>query len=270
MRAFLYRASAITEGLTFAFIGIVLGALKWEPTKVHLPLWLADFFQWCQSLSGVLLVFLFVVSYLCRMVKRFLRPPHLQKQLKALLEGLQRELFKAEMNNGEAPHDHRVTLFRKGWAWLFRAWPWSGWLIPVERSGHMHRKKGSVFRLSDNSKKVEGVAGQAWARGTVIIQDLPDLEERVEPNVQKDYFAEEKTLVNESHGQYVTLRIGKNSGRLYGIEIDVHAAKAEWVALIQKALTERAMEKRKPRRLANYEAARRLVRDRVPELAAAS
>ena len=88
--------------------------------------------------------------------------------------------------------------------------------------------------------------------------------------IEFKYIGEEKVITEESHGEYVTLRIGKNSGRIYGIEIDVHAAKAEWVALIQKALTERSRVTGKPRRLANYEAARRLIRERVPELAAAS
>lgn len=87
--------------------------------------------------------------------------------------------------------------------------------------------------------------------------------------IEFKYLGQERTE-NELHGEHVTLRLGKNSGRVYGIEIDVNAAQADWVELIQKALTERSKENRKPRRLVNYEATKRLVRARVPALAAAS
>ena len=85
--------------------------------------------------------------------------------------------------------------------------------------------------------------------------------------IEFQYLADEKTE-NEEHGPYVTLRVGKNSGRVYGIEVDVNAAKAQWVELIQKALHERSQEARKPQRPANYEATRKLIKERVPELVA--
>jgi hypothetical protein len=74
--------------------------------------------------------------------------------------------------------------------------------------------------------------------------------------------------VKELHDKYIVLRLGKNSGRLYAIEIDVEAAKAGWVTLIQKAIDERSRDAHKPRRLTNYEITRKLV-ERVPELSAA-
>lgn len=74
-------------------------------------------------------------------------------------------------------HEHRVTLFRwVRWHNCFRKWPWLGWLVPVERSGHTTQKTNIAFLAPDDADRVEGVAGMTWSRRqVVIVKDLPDL-----------------------------------------------------------------------------------------------
>jgi hypothetical protein len=75
-------------------------------------------------------------------------------------------------------HHHRVTLFRYyRWRFCFRRWPWSGWLVPVERSGHTTRRTGVAFKAPDNADQAEGVAGVTWAsRELLPVESLPILD----------------------------------------------------------------------------------------------
>ena len=79
------------------------------------------------------------------------------------------------------PQDHnRVTIFRyRPYLWSFRKWPWSGWLIMLERSGHLTKHGSTVFRSPDDPGQCEGVAGQAWRSGAIRVggpnKMLPDL-----------------------------------------------------------------------------------------------
>lgn len=79
--------------------------------------------------------------------------------------------------------------------------------------------------------------------------------------IELRYVAEEE-LRNENR-EHLSLRLGKNSGRLYGVELDVDALKAQWVQLVTKALRDR---EDKPRRLKNYEVAQEILRQKEPEL----
>jgi hypothetical protein len=74
-------------------------------------------------------------------------------------------------------HHHRITLFKhrrcRGW-WTFGAG--SGWLVPVERSGHTTLKSRAAFRAPDAADKAQGIAGYTWARKRMIfVEDLPDI-----------------------------------------------------------------------------------------------
>lgn len=89
--------------------------------------------------------------------------------------------------------NHRVTLFKyKKWNWvrlrgsvtgLLRGklpakvvGPWTGWLVPVIRSGHTGKDTKAIFWTPDDGRKSEGVAGQCWASDTTVIQPaLPSI-----------------------------------------------------------------------------------------------
>lgn len=73
---------------------------------------------------------------------------------------------------------HRVTLFRyKKWCWnrLFnlKSWnrPWSGWLVPVIRSGHTGKGTKVVFLAPDSGSDAEGIAGLCWSSDAIISRE---------------------------------------------------------------------------------------------------
>lgn len=74
-------------------------------------------------------------------------------------------------------HYHRVTLFKyHQWRPCLRKWPWSGWLVPVERSGHTTQSVSVRFKAPDEADQAEGVAGATWSRmSTVRVSGLPEL-----------------------------------------------------------------------------------------------
>lgn len=96
--------------------------------------------------------------------------------------------------SGDYDDNHRVTLFkyhkryfglflrRKYWSseyfpWTLDRTPWSGWLVPISRSGHTGQNARAVFWAPDSGTKAEGVAGIAWAKGGDMIhfEQLPKI-----------------------------------------------------------------------------------------------
>lgn len=71
----------------------------------------------------------------------------------------------------------RATLFVfVEWRLAFCRWPWSGWLVPVVRSGHTTQSCKSLFRANHRSGGGEGVAGMAWENDqNVYVEHLPDV-----------------------------------------------------------------------------------------------
>ncbi|NUQ01148.1 MAG: GAF domain-containing protein [Armatimonadetes bacterium] len=132
---------------------------------------------------------------------------------------------------GQPAHQNRATLFRfvnwcwvmphcldpertlwrllkptgkawKPWTWRWSCaeyrWPWSGWLVPVARSGHLTQKTKTRFLAPDDGQ-AEGVAGYAWTtKETVTICNLPDLndESRIDDNAVETYAAQTHTSVD--------------------------------------------------------------------------
>jgi hypothetical protein len=79
------------------------------------------------------------------------------------------------------------------------------------------------------------------------------------------YLGDEDTR-DESGGEHVVLRLGRNSGRIYGIVLDVDAMKASWVQLILLALKKREEKHRLPLRHENYALAGQLLQQNEPVL----
>lgn len=114
--------------------------------------------------------------------------PWLVEKLQFILDRYQEGAFNLEECPDETPKDHnRVTLFRyqkwgfvRHWSATKWYWPWgrhhpfSSFLVPVLRSGHMSQKTAIAFHVSDDSDKTEGVAGKAWSCGEALsVIDLP-------------------------------------------------------------------------------------------------
>lgn len=91
---------------------------------------------------------------------------------------------------GDLNDSHRVTLFKyKSWSFARtltpsglkslcknRVWPWSGWLVPVVRSGHTGKRTKIVFSAPDSGRKAEGLAGLCWSSDAVVHEaKLPNI-----------------------------------------------------------------------------------------------
>lgn len=106
------------------------------------------------------------------------------KAIQAVLDVIQVEVMKSPTRFN--PRDYRVTLFRrKKWSW--RGWmnhrrefptarPWSGWLVPIARSGD--DSVSSTTRFFAPAAQVangHGVCGTAWLKGSADIHSLPSI-----------------------------------------------------------------------------------------------
>ena len=100
-----------------------------------------------------------------------------------LLDGLQNAIFPAA--SYPVPDEHKATIFKavksckrdKFWKRVSSvARDKKEWLIPVVRSGHLSQETEACFRICDEGAECSGVAGQAWARNSVVsVHDLPDI-----------------------------------------------------------------------------------------------
>lgn len=109
-----------------------------------------------------------------------------------LLDQHRDALFEKHATAKEDPeHYHRVTLFKRvPWRWAFVRWPWTGWMVPVARSGHTtHSWRIPRFRAPRNyPDKAEGVAGQTWARNkTVPVPGLPEINQESSDKDKETY-----------------------------------------------------------------------------------
>lgn len=145
------------------------------------PTWIISALQWQQGHSLILLT-ICASSYLITYIgRRQIRSPRLTKVLKNVLDDAHSLAF--PLHQGDPMHDHRITLYQrrnimymplgkrdweeKKWYQPHNWWgtdnkPWSGWLIPIARSGHTTQKLRTVFLADKNRARSEGVCGQAW------------------------------------------------------------------------------------------------------------
>lgn len=195
-RAFIYGTAKVIDAVASALVIPVLIAVRWTP-QTPLPPWFESFFRWVQAHGPLIGICLLAASYVCRL-RKFMVHPVTGKVIHAVLTYQQKHIFQDE---GEIAYEHRVTLFlMKRWAWTLRCWPWSGWLVPYERSGALTRKSRSCFRATANQpSRHEGIAGSTWAKQgrTVVVEDLPDLQDPDNPPTEamiRDYA--KRTLVS--------------------------------------------------------------------------
>ena len=108
----------------------------------------------------------------------------------SLLNKIQADCFSHLQSDS---HHHRVTLFKhvrfrwrigewrsKLWPWGKGRTPWSGWLVPILRSGHTTQNSATVFLAPDDADQAEGVAGRTWAKScemTVEGLSLPKIDD---------------------------------------------------------------------------------------------
>jgi len=99
------------------------------------------------------------------------------KVVQVLLDHYWQESFAKDNDTKDDPHHfHRVTMF-KHCRFHFGKWPFSGWMVPVARSGHSTKSGIRHFKASlNNPDQAEGVAGRAFAyQKMVLVSGLPRL-----------------------------------------------------------------------------------------------
>ncbi|MGL6576528.1 hypothetical protein ACSZOM_10095 [Aeromonas hydrophila] len=140
--------------------------------------------EYIKSISPILLIASALFIFIPYLILKFSSSAPILKCVTAKLNTL-RDWLCCDIN-GDYDDNHRVTLFkyqrcyfglifkRKYWSkkwfpWTFERNPWSGWLVPIARSGYTSYDARAVFWAPKSSKKAEGVAGIAWGKGGDMI-----------------------------------------------------------------------------------------------------
>jgi len=105
-------------------------------------------------------------------------PRWIHEQLQAIVDSLRDASFTQRARSNSPVHHHRVTVFRWCYCWRLccwgrkingkRRWPWTGWLVPIARSGHTTKSTNTVFVAPDDADNAEGIAGQTWSQNQVV------------------------------------------------------------------------------------------------------
>lgn len=176
-----------------------------------------DLLRMGQALSGWIVPLAFLAG-LAKLLREKLGSPWKWDLVKNVLDNLREVTFK-DVASGQVEEHYRATLFKHvtfcftSRCWLFRKWPWEGWLVTVERSGQFTLRAREAFWAPDRGESAYGVAGRTLAIGeTIPIVDLPDP-------------ADEKQLDEYARRSFVTaawVRKTQERARCYvGIPIEV-------------------------------------------------
>ena len=176
----------------------IWGATLKAPVDDFSPFW-KGVFLWLQQWAWFGITGLTIGALVIEHMRKRFGSPKAWDSLKAILNFWQAQIFEDEKFSEDPSHYHRITLFKYS-AWInpwtkYRTWLrrraikgwwlnpynflwkypiWSGWLVPVVRSGHLTQNSLALFRVPD-SGDVEGIAGQAFTCKKPIHKVLPDI-----------------------------------------------------------------------------------------------
>lgn len=122
-------------------------------------------------------------------------------KLKYILDEFQKKAFPQLQHQSNSMH--RVTLYRhQQWRVLGRdvlgerccyirkktkRYPWSGWLVPVLRSGHKPLKTNAIFK-APSDKDSEGIGGAAWdSQGVALKRNLQSISSKSNRTTKERY-----------------------------------------------------------------------------------
>jgi len=189
------RASCqVLQWLTYAALGMVGGAKLAAPSAAgpFQPL-----LAYLQGVSWWAMPVIYISNVGFQAGSKAISPPWVWDTVRAVLDQLRVHAFKPAQ--GELMQSNRVTLFKYvRWRWSLCEWPWSGWLVPVERSGYTTRRTDTAFLAPDDGDRAEGVAGRAWASGGVVSKsNLPSVTAD-SPVAEQQRYAEETYISLET------------------------------------------------------------------------
>jgi hypothetical protein len=192
-------------------------SLKADPSKISGKFGdgAATIVQFAQTWAWLAVPGLLLLAAAFGWARATIGDPRIWRVVHDTLDQFREKLF--QHTPDDQMHEHRVTLFQRvPWCWCFRRWPWDGWLIPVERSGHTTQRSGSIFKAPDNADHVEGVAGMTWSRRKpVYVPNLPDLTPSATDAEIQDYAR--NSWVSEEYVRKQRPRFRS----LYGIPVEV-------------------------------------------------
>jgi hypothetical protein len=180
-------------GYGIAILGVLSAAiaatLRSDPAQVekYLGVGISNLVVTAQNLAWMAIPLSVLAIAAMTALQRRIGEPKTWGLVQTVLDQFRARVFSSDSDD---LHEHRVTLFRHvGWCWCLRRWPWSGWLVPVARSGHTTQRTDALFMAPDDAERAEGVAGKTWAlRRTVFIDRLPNLRcDGVTPEAKAEY-----------------------------------------------------------------------------------
>ena len=183
MRGFVYRALSFLQWIAGIVLATIQASTKADPSRWQLG---SEFLIWLQQNAWITVPLLIGTLGLMQVARWTIGPPWVWDTVHHLLDSFQEYVFEGE--SGPLQY-HRVTLFKYARVRLrLCRWPWSGWLVPVERSGHTARRSRTTFLAPDDAERAEGIAGQTWAQNrVVVVNELPDINESPSCNVLAEY-----------------------------------------------------------------------------------
>lgn len=171
------KRSGVAAGALFAVLATVAklpqGYEQWYSPLPQLIGQLKNNFSWIWIAAALLTV--------VNGIFRALPDPWIWSILRQILNQIQKVAYQDFV--GQLNNHHRVTLFKhKKWRWVIKKvgqkyfWPWSGWLVPVLRSGHVSQKSKACFLASKDDINPQGVVGQSWGSNAITVaSELPGL-----------------------------------------------------------------------------------------------
>jgi hypothetical protein len=180
-----YERLGWLQGLLSVFSVIVPALLKADPDQIKNIFGdsIKNTVIYIQQNTWWIILILLTAIFLIDRYRKIIGNPKDWGIIQYWLNDLREKVFSNCLD--EELHHHRITLFKHcKFYFCNRKWPWSGWLIPVIRSGHTTQKSNSYFMAPDQADKVEGVVGQTWSRNVpVYVPRLPDLS--IQPTEEK-------------------------------------------------------------------------------------
>lgn len=212
MWGFVYRALILLQWVAGIALATIQASTKADPSQWQLG---SDFLIWLQQNAWATVPLLMVALGLMQITRWTIGPPWVWDTVHHLLDSFQGYVFEGE--SGPLQH-HRVTLFKyvRVRPRLCR-WPWSGWLVPVERSGHTARRNRTSFLAPDDAEQAEGIAGQTWVQNrVVVVNELPDINENPSRDVLAEYA--QRTWIAET---WVLQKQRQHARSFCGIPVEV-------------------------------------------------
>jgi hypothetical protein len=232
LRSNLYPRLKLVPTLLASVSAITTASLKADPktTTAQLGPAIGTALYIYQSNSWLILLFSACAIILLNIVLRWIGEPWRWNAIQVVLDRLRDNVYKQEFPS-DPYHYHRVTLFKHVPVSVgLRIWPWSGWLVPMARSGHTNQNVLSVFKAPDDGDNAQGVAGLAWTTKQIVyISELPEINDASSDHLLEEYA--KATNVSVSFLRRRILKSRSNPRSLIAIPIEVNN-QVKWIVVL--------------------------------------